>query len=469
MKKAILIRFVSVLFLALLLSSVISYFFMGKELLHQNISNMLNIIHVIDYSLNYEGDLQEELATLHNDVLDKNIRVTVIATDGVVYADTEAGKVTNLENHLERQEIKDAIKNGVGHSTRFSKTLDKWMLYVASISEEGEEIIRVSIPYSGMRDYLSVIFPVLLLGTVIAFGVAAIIAFRFAGTVTRPLKEISEEMEKVQKEDLAFHFKKYRYEELNVISNTTTKLLQEIREHIHQIENEKRIRQEFFSNASHELKTPLTTIKGYAELLDNDFVRDEETKKNFIHRILRSTENMTTLINDILMISRLETKDAEVTFSMIRIAPMVEEVVESLEPVAAEYQVHIHVECEPITIEASTKQIHELLTNLITNGIKYNKPNGEVWITVEQDRDNLVVKVKDNGVGISKEDAARIFQRFYRVDKGRSKKSGGTGLGLAIVKHVVEYYEGNIELNSNLGVGSEFVITIPVMRKLFTN
>lgn len=462
MKRAILVRFVSVLLLALMLCSAISYYFMGKELLKQNIGSLMNVIHVIDYSLNYEKNLQEEILRLHEAALDKSIRVTVIAEDGEVYADTDA---SGLENHLEREEIKEALEKGMGYSTRYSDTLEKWMLYVAAVSGEGKGIIRVSVPYTGLKEYLSIIFPMLLLAIAVAFAVAAVIAIRFTNTVTRPLNEISEEMQKVQKEELEFHFKHYKYEELNVISHTTTKLSKEIREYIKQVENERRIRQEFFSNASHELKTPITAIKGYAELLDNGFVQDEETRNSFVKRILKSTENMITLINDILMISRLETKDAEVTLSMVRMAPMVEEVVESVEPVAAEYQVALHVECEPVIIEASAKQMRELLTNLISNGIKYNQPGGQVWIEVAQASDELIIRVKDNGVGISKVDRERIFQRFYRVDKGRSKKSGGTGLGLSIVKHIVEFYDGKVEVYSSLGEGSEFIVSLPMERK----
>lgn len=458
MKRAILIRFVSVLLLALMLCGAISYYFMGKKLLEENINSLVDIIHVIDCALDYEGSLQEEITELNDVLMNKNTRVTVIGEDGEVYADTASG---GLENHLERQEIREAIENGVGYSTRYSDTLEEKMLYVAAMTAGGGRVIRVSVPYTGLEEYLSVIVPLLLLAGAVAFAVAAVIAIRFTDTVTRPLAEISQEMRKVQRENLEFHFRHYKYEELNVISNTTTKLAGEIRDYIRQVENERRIRQEFFSNASHELKTPITAIKGYAELMDNGFVQDEETRKNFVKRILKSTDNMVTLINDILMISRLETKDAEVTFSKVRMMSMVEEVLESVEPAAAEYQVSLHMECEPVTIEASAKQIRELLTNLVTNGIKYNRPGGSVWVTVAREDGRLAIRVKDNGVGISEADLEQIFERFYRVDKGRSRKSGGTGLGLSIVKHIVEYYDGEVKVESKLGEGSEFHVSIP--------
>ena len=173
---------------------------------------------------------------------------------------------------------------------------------------------------------------------------------------------------------------------------------------------------------------------------------------------------MTQLIEDILMISRLETKDAEVTFTLVRMDPMVQEVMEAVEPIAKEYQVTLHEECEPISVEASANHIRELLMNLIVNGIKYNHPGGNVWVRVGSSGHNMVLRVRDDGMGISENDQQRVFERFFRVDKGRSKKMGGTGLGLSIVKHIVEFNDGYMQLKSTPGRGSEFIISIPLER-----
>lgn len=463
MKKAILSRFMTVILLALILSSLISYYYMAKRLLEENILYMNHIIGSLDFTLHYDDNLEKEVQDFYYAV-DDAIRITVIDEQGKVWADTDIEGVDGLENHLEREEIREAMQEGSGYSTRYSETLGKNMLYVARRAQRVDYVIRVAVPYDGMREYVRTIFPAVAAGVLVAFIIALIMGLRFTNTVIRPLYEISAEMEKVHTDELDFHFRHYKYEELNVISNATTKLAEEVRNHIHQIENEKRIRQEFFSNASHELKTPITAIKGYAELLDNGFVQDEETKKSFVHRILKAADNMTTLINDILMISRLEAKEAEVTFSMVRMNPLVEEVFEAVEPIAADYQVTLWRECEPLVIEASTKQLRELLMNLISNGIKYNHPGGNVWVNIQNISGYMTIEVRDDGMGISEEDQRRVFERFYRVDKGRSKKMGGTGLGLSIVKHIVEFYEGNIQLKSELGKGSSFKIRIPMER-----
>ena len=339
MKRAILLRFVAILMLALAVSSVFSYYFIGKNMLKSNRESMLNTIHVVDYSLNYDGDLQEQLSRLHEATMDENSRVTIIGEDGTVVADNEIEQVDSLENHLEREEVKEALRSGSGFATRNSESLGENMLYVAVHSKKGPYVVRMAVPYTNMLDYMILIFPVLLLGTGIAFAMSVVIAVRFTNTITTPLNEISREMEKVRSDNPSFTFKTYKYKELNVISATTMKMAEEIREHMDRLEKEKRIRQEFFSNASHELKTPITSVRGYAELLDQGFVTDEAVKKDFIARILKETDNMTNLINDILMISRLEAKEAEVTYSTVRMVPLLTEIFESVEPIAAEYQV----------------------------------------------------------------------------------------------------------------------------------
>lgn len=464
MKRAILYRFIGVLLLALLVSSIVSYFFVERQLRADNVTNMLHTINVVDYALDYEGDLQTNLRNLYESTLEENIRVSIIGNEGTVWADTGTLDITLLSNHFDREEIQHTIEEGTAYSIRYSETLKQNMMYVASLSQKEDCIIRMAVPYDGIFTYMVTIFPTLLAGTVIGFCIAIVLAAGFANTITEPLKKISDEMKNINYNNLDFTFEKYKYEELNVISDTTLKLSEEIREHLQQLEVEKKIRQKFFSNASHELKTPITSIKGYADLLDKDFVQDEVTKKDFYTRILKETDNMANLINDILMISRLEAKEAEVTFSMIRMVPLLDEILQSLEPIASEHEVCVHKEYEPITIEASAKQLQELLTNLISNGIMYSKPGGNVWVQISKVGESMQIVVKDDGMGISLENQERIFERFYRVDKGRSKKMGGTGLGLSIVKHIVEFYEGSIHLISKEGEGSTFTIMIPMHR-----
>jgi len=423
--------------------------------------NLLFALRIADHSLDFGVELKPQLDELRKIINNEHARFTVIDLKGKVIADSEIKDSTVMENHSEREEIKEALINGAGYSRRKSDTLNISMLYVASVSNDKNYILRIAVPFSGLKQYAGVLLPVILISIGFSLLLSIILARRFSMSITKPLNEIAEEMLKLKDENPEFHFKDYRYEEMNVIAETTMQMSKAVKESMNRIEFEKMVRQEFFSNASHELKTPITSIRGYIELLENGMVADEKMKKDFLARIKKETQNMTNLINDILMISRLETKEAEVLLSEVRICPLVKEVCTSLEPLAKECKVTVQMNCRPLTITANTGQLRELFTNLINNAIKYNKPEGKVFVTVTSEANEIVIIVEDTGVGIAEEAKQRVFERFYRVDKGRSKKMGGTGLGLSIVKHVVNYYNGSIELQSKLMEGTKITVRIP--------
>lgn len=172
---------------------------------------------------------------------------------------------------------------------------------------------------------------------------------------------------------------------------------------------------------------------------------------------------MTSLVDDILMISRLESKGARAELVSLKVGELLDEAVSSLEAQAAERDIIIHKECrQNFRIRADQRQMMELFTNLLSNAVKYNNDGGSVWIKAEKKDRDMVLTVRDNGVGIPAESQERIFERFYRVDKGRSRKQGGTGLGLSIVKHVVSFYNGTVTVQSELGKGSTFEVCLPI-------
>ena len=192
-------------------------------------------------------------------------------------------------------------------------------------------------------------------------------------------------------------------------------------------------------------------------------MKDEAMRQDFIHRIRMEASNMTSLINDILMISRLESREARLSYTNVDLKGIVDEVVNSVRPIAEKNQIYVHKRCDPAVIWADEKQMRELISNLVSNAVKYNRQGGQVWVLIKDEKENssVVIQVRDNGMGIPEESLPRIFERFYRVEKGRSKKAGGTGLGLAIVKHIVTYYKGTIDVKSKLDEGTEFTIRLP--------
>ncbi|MEG0452395.1 MAG: ATP-binding protein [Coprobacillus sp.] len=222
-----------------------------------------------------------------------------------------------------------------------------------------------------------------------------------------------------------------------------------------------KMRSEFFSNVSHELKTPMTSIRGYSDLLAQGLIHDEDKKHEMLGKIQDEVNSMSTLINDILMLARIENMDIKLDVSPIKMQGLVSEVLESYEVEIDKHSIHIHTQFEDVTYNGNHQQIYTLLNNLIGNAIKYNKESGDVYIVVESQGDAIKIVVEDTGLGIPLADQSRVFERFYRVDKGRSKQRGGTGLGLAIVKHIVSHYKGTIQLKSELDIGTKIEIILP--------
>ncbi len=462
MKKAIFKNFIIILLLALILSGSIFSLVISNVLSRNTRQNMLNILHILDETLDYDKDLKGQIDQLTLLYENSKARITIMDIKGIILVDSNISDYVNMENHIDREEIQQALREGKGSARRKSGTLNISMLYVSYISRQGDYILRIAMPFSGLWDYVLILFPAILMSLGVSLIISLILANRFSRTITKPLYEISEQLLKLQENNPEFSFKPYEYFELNLIADTTKRMADAVKESIKKIEFEKLIRQEFFTNASHELKTPITSIRGYIELLENGMATDENMKLEFMGRIKKEAQNMTELINDILMISRLETKEVEVIRTDVRICSLINELIASLKPLAAENNITIEMSCKPIVISANHGQMRELFNNLLTNAIKYNKPNGQVKVYVTTEGNDAIFIVEDSGVGIPEESRQRVFERFYRVDRGRSKKLGGTGLGLSIVKHIVNYYNGTIELDSKEGRGSKFTVRIPM-------
>ena len=223
------------------------------------------------------------------------------------------------------------------------------------------------------------------------------------------------------------------------------------------------VRTDFAANVSHELKTPLTSIKGFVETLMNGAVDNHDMAMKFLKIIMLETDRLTRLINDILSISKLESGESAGPNERIDIDKMAADVCEMLKIHAQEKEITVNDSrsAQPAIVVGNPDRVEQMLLNLIENGIKYNKPGGSVSVSVFPNGKEINISIADTGIGIPEEHMDRLFERFYRVDKGRSRSMGGTGLGLAIVKHIVKSMNGMIEVHSKFGEGTEFLITLP--------
>lgn len=215
-------------------------------------------------------------------------------------------------------------------------------------------------------------------------------------------------------------------------------------------------RQEFTANVSHELKTPLQSIMGSAELMESGLVKQEDMSR-FLGNIRREAGRLVTLINDIIHLSELD-ENTEVAKESVNLESVVNEVFSVLRPVAEQKKVSLILEGEPVVVKGIRRYLYEILYNLCDNAIRYNKEGGSVKVTVVKEGDKVSLKVADTGIGIPKEHQARVFERFYRVDKSHSKETGGTGLGLSIVKHAVQYHGGQVKMESVPGEGTTVTV-----------
>ena len=221
------------------------------------------------------------------------------------------------------------------------------------------------------------------------------------------------------------------------------------------------MRREFTANVSHELKTPLTSISGFAEIIQDGYVKPEDTKK-FAGRIFKEAQRLITLVNDVIKISQLDEGKIQFEKETVDLYEETREIFKHLEPKAEEAGVHLYLDGPHIKVNTVKTILEEILTNLCDNGVKYNKPGGSLTVTLSQDGEATQVVVEDTGIGIAQEDKNRIFERFYRVDKSHSKAIGGTGLGLSIVKHGSLFLGAKMKVESSLGEGSRFILTLPV-------
>lgn len=389
-----------------------------------------------EYIVSAVENLQEknEIAYLGQIADVTESRITLIDTDGTVLFDS-VQPAEDLENHLNRPEVTAAMEEGAAYDTRLSETLSTQTYYYA-IRLENLQVVRVA--YTSKSLYaiaFNLIGPVALIFFIVA-GFSMVMARKMTNTIVAPINTI----------DLQNPNADTIYEELNP-------LLVRISAYNEERTRNEKMRREFSANVSHELKTPITSISGYAELMMNGMVKQEDVP-NFSAKIYNEAARLIHLVNDIIQLSRLDEKKIGIDKELVDLYSIAKEEEENLKLIARKYKVSFLVTGTPTKVKAVPIMMREVISNLCENAMKYNRPNGQVYLNIYQRENHSYLEVRDTGIGIPESDIERIFERFYRVDKSRSKQIGGTGLGLAIVKHVVEYHDGVIHVTSKVGEGT---------------
>lgn len=438
MKKKINIQFIMIAALAIVvtaLSAMLVYYNILKE---QVLGDLKAYAHVIEL-LNID-DLAAGIEKDPYNPIDDDLRITLIGTDGEVLYESLLNK-DEMDNHYKRPEIIEAREKGEGEAVRYSATSGTHTFYYAERLQNGN-VLRIG------RDSVSV-NRIMVNTLVIVLVIALCILFVCMGISHYLTKKLVEPIEKLAT-NIMLVDENNVYEEIRPFVNT-------IKEQHVNIINNAQLRQEFTANVSHELKTPLTAISGYAELIGNGMTGKEDTIR-FSNEIHSNANRLLSLINDIIKLSELDEADHQMEMERIDLYKLAENCVQMMQVTAEKQGIRLTLQGESTMAMANKGLMDEVFYNLCSNAIRYNKPGGSVTVTVGTKDERPFLSVADTGIGIPKECQERVFERFYRVDKSRSKSTGGTGLGLAIVKHIVAQHNAALHLDSELDEGTTIEI-----------
>lgn len=368
------------------------------------------------------------------------LRITRIAANGSVLFDDNA-VLNELDNHLNRPEIKDAFAKGEGESVRRSDTLNLDSFYYAILLDDGT-VLRVSVKAHNIISAFISSLPVIIAIVAMVLLICVLLSNYLTRQLLKPVEHMAENLDKLNSITV--------YSELQPLAD-------KIRSQHEHILMAAKSRQDFTANISHELKTPITAISGYAELIENRLVSSDD-EIHIAKEIRHSATRLLLLITDIIQLSELDHAELPRKFEQVDLYRVAKECVQDLEQVAAHNAITLSLSGSSTTVNADKRLIRELLDNLIHNAIQYNRPKGfvNVFVTVDGNRPSIIVE--DNGIGIPADQQDRVFERFYRVEKSRSRETGGTGLGLAIVKHIAEIHNAKISLKSVLDEGTKISV-----------
>ena len=420
---------------------VIAYIFLTGIMYRQTVTTVEEEIH---READYISKAVQISGTEYLNQMDEvraNTRITWISTEGTVLYDSTEDEHT-FENHKNRPEVKKAFAKGEGEDIRKSDTIGEEMCYYAEKMPDGT-VLRVSRTMNSAMKSAFHILPFMIFLALVMIVTAWLLSKWQIERLIRPINTL----------DLENPLEQEMYPELQP-------LLERIEQSNKEKEAVEAMRREFSANVSHELKTPLTSISGYAEIMKDGLVRPEDMQ-HFSEKIYQEASRLITLVEDIIKLSRLDEGRVELEKEEVDLYELSREIISRLAPQAAKNQVRLELTGESVKYTGIRQILDEMIYNITENAIKYNNPGGKVSVWAGNTLQGKKIVVTDNGIGIPEDQIDRIFERFYRVDKSHSKERGGTGLGLSIVKHGVMLHHGEVHVESKLGEGTRIELVFP--------
>ena len=436
--------------IVLFVAVIVIMYVNGKQMIRERLKVETNlVIELLNEPLPYD----EVFDHYYNN---HELRVTLISRDGTVLYESDDEE--SEENHLYREEVQNALKGQWKSVERYSKTFGCEMTYFAMMDtlSNGEEIVvRLAVRSSEITSYIVSALPFLVLSLAIAVLIASVLANKFSRDVSERINEVGDSLRSLN----AGEYKPLAVEGREPELSSVFKEINELNEstHRHMLREKEIIQQksDFFANASHELKTPITVMRGLTEILLNKEGLEEQEKKQ-ISRIHKESLRMGSLISDMLKLSKLERGEREEK-TEVDLREIANEVLVELSEEAKSKGLTVRLEGAGKVL-ADPKKMFELVQNLCSNAVNYNKQGGSLEVCVTETGNTTELQVTDSGIGIEKEHIPRLCERFYRVDKSRSKKTGGTGLGLAIVEHICALYHVERSIESEIDKGTRVTV-----------
>ncbi len=403
----------------------------------------------------------DSLATTLKDEL--RLRVSFISARGIVLADSDVdfAHIDTVENHLQRRELQEAMNLGWGVAQRTSNTVHEPFLYVA-IHELAPPtriaFVRLAMPMRIVQGTVQDLRVLIIVGGLFILAITVVITWIFAQRMTTPLQDYIRIAQAIEEGEYSMRTKFAGTDEIGRLGTHINQMAEKIEQEFQRLRKLERVRTEFIGNTSHELKTPIASIKGYLETLLSGGLEDNEVNKKFLERARFNAERLQLLVNDLIQISRIESGEMRMSVRYFDSLEMLRELQQEFQNQFAGKQLDFRLEIpeDPeVKVRGDKERIKQALTNLLTNALKYTE-EGEITLGLRDNAQAVVIFVEDTGPGIPREYQSRIFERFFRVDRDRSRSVGGTGLGLAIVKHILSAHQTQIHVESDGRTGSRF-------------
>ena len=397
------------------------------------------------------------------------MRITLVASDGVVLYDSSVpdSLLHTLENHRGRPEIIEAIEKGTGTNVRTSKTISHDLVYIARKVDLAEtasavfpnlQFVRVSIELMDVNKVMYEIRFKIVLASVVVLVMVIFSSQLVARRLSKPLVEIGEMVKKIKAGNLEQKLPVRTKDEIGRLSELINEMTDRLRADIEQMKKLERVRSEFLGNVSHELRTPIFTLKGFLETLLEGAIDDKAVNRAFVEKAYHHASRLDSLLTDLIEISRIESGEMKMSFRYFDVVAWLRQLAADFTDSAAKKKQKVILESPDREILAlgDKDRLKQALWNIVDNAIKYSPDGATIVVRLTESNRSVSISVTDEGPGIESEHLPRIFERFYRVDKARSREVGGTGLGLAIVKHIVEAHESKIAVTSQVGKGTSF-------------